>query len=200
MCLSTNALSKARLSAVAWSPNIGQRLLNSFDGFQGAVATHADRQHIHNQLVLSSVNFKTGLKWQQSKKDLQNLKDLLDQLCRGYGISVIDKGKGWRSYGETRANHNGGSWKQSLAELVAETIHISNTHEEFLHYMNNQGIEADFRADKVVFTLSDGKKCGTDKLLPYGDFTKENLDITIQYNQLAFMDAINNPAVMYDVI
>ena len=180
--------------------DIGQKLLNSFDGFQGVVATHTDRQHIHNHLVLSSVNFKTGLKWQQSKKDLQNLKDLSDQLCRDYGLSVIEKGKGWRSYGENRANGNGGSWKQSLAEAVADAIHVSNTREEFLHYMNSQEIEADFRSDKVVFTLADGKKCGSDKLLSYGDFTKENLDNTIQYNRLTFMDAINSPAVMYDAI
>ncbi|PKM54185.1 MAG: hypothetical protein CVV00_09240 [Firmicutes bacterium HGW-Firmicutes-5] len=180
--------------------DIGQKILNSFDGFQGVVATHTDRKHIHNHLVLSSVNFKTGLKWQQSKKDLQNLKDLSDQLCRDYGLSVIEKGKGWRSYGENKANHNGGSWKQSLAEFVADAIHVSNSREEFLHYMNNKGLEVDFRADKVIFTMPDGKKCGSDKLLSYGDFTKENLDNTIQYNQLTFMDAINNPGVMYDAI
>jgi len=58
--------------------NIGQKLLNSFDGLQGVVATHTDRQHTHNHMILPSVNFKTGLKWQQSKKDLQNLKDLSD--------------------------------------------------------------------------------------------------------------------------
>jgi hypothetical protein len=180
--------------------DIGQELLSNFDGFQGVVATHTDRQHIHNHLVLSSVNFKTGLKWQQSKKDLQNLKNLSDQLCRDYGLSVIDKGKGWRSYGENRANGNGGSWKQSLAEVVVDAIYVSNTREEFLHYMNSHKIEIDFRADKVIFEMSDGKKCGSDKLLSYGDFTKENLDNTIQYNQLTFMDAINNPAVMYDAI
>jgi hypothetical protein len=180
--------------------DIGQKLLNSFDGFQGVVTTHTDRQHMHNHLVLASVNFKTGLKWQQSKKDLQNLKDFSDQLCRDYGLSVIEKGKGWRNYGENRANHEGGSWKQRLAETVADAIHFSNTREEFLHYMQNQEVEADFRADKVVFILADGKKCGSDKLLSYGDFTKENLDNTIQYNRLTFMDAINNPSVMYDAI
>lgn len=180
--------------------DIGQKLLNSFDDFQGLVATHTDRQHIHNHLVLSSVNFKTGLKWQQSKKDLQNLKDFSDQLCRDHGLSVIEKGKGWRSYGENRANRNGGSWKQSLAELVADAIHTSNTREEFFHYTNSHKIEVDFRSDKVIFTLLDGKRCGSDKLLSYGDFTKENIDNTIQYNQLTFMDAINNPGVMYDAI
>jgi hypothetical protein len=76
---------------------IGQMLLATFDGFQGVVATHTDRQHIHNHIVLNSVNYKTGLKWQQSKKDLQLLKDKSDQQCRDYGLSVIEKGNGWKS-------------------------------------------------------------------------------------------------------
>lgn len=180
--------------------HVGQKLLNHFEGFQGVVATHTDRHHIHNHLVLSSVNFTTGLKWQQGKKDLQNLKDLSDQLCRDNGLCVIEKGKGWRSYGENKASHNGVSWKHSLAELVATAVNKSNSREEFLHYLNSKGIEADFRPDKVVFTLADGKKCGSDKLLSYGDFTKENMDNTIQYNQLVFMDSVNNPTVMYDAI
>ena len=179
---------------------IGEKLLNSFNGFQGLVATHTDRQHIHNHLVLSSVNFETGLKWQQSKKDLQALKDLSDQLCRDYGLSVIEKGKGWKSYGENHANTKGGSWKRQLAEVVADAIGISNTREEFLHCLSTKGIEADFQANKVLFILPDGKKCGSDKLLTYGDFTKENLMNTIQYNELTFMDALNNPPLMYEAV
>jgi hypothetical protein len=32
---------------------IGQRLLGSFDGFQGVVCTHTDRNQLHNHIVLS---------------------------------------------------------------------------------------------------------------------------------------------------
>lgn len=60
---------------------IGQKLLQGFEGFQGVIATHIDREHIHNHIVLNSVNWETGLKWQQSKKDLQELKYFSDNLC-----------------------------------------------------------------------------------------------------------------------
>ncbi len=52
-----------------------------------------------------------------SNEGFAESKNLSDQLCRDYGLSVIDKGKGWRSYGENRANHEGGSWKQRLQRL-----------------------------------------------------------------------------------
>lgn len=179
---------------------IGQKLLATFEGFQGVVATHTDRQHIHNHIILNSVNYKTGLKWQQSKKDLQLLKDKSDQLCRDYGLSVIEKGKGWKSYGENQANLSGGSWKRILAETIAEAIGKSNTKEEFIHYLNNEGIEANFLSNKALFILNDGKKCGSDKLLAYGDFTKENMNNVIQYNDLTFRDALNNPRLMYEAV
>ena len=179
---------------------IGQKLMASFDGFQGVVATHTDRQHIHNHIVLNSVNYKTGLKWQQSKKDLQLLKDKSDQLCHDYGLSVIEKGKGWKSYGENRANYSGVSWKRRLAETVAESIGRSNTREEFIHYLKDEGIEANFLSNKVLFILEDGKKCGSDRLLSYGDFTKENMNNVIQYNDLTFRAALNNPRLMYEAV
>ncbi len=130
--------------------NIGQKLMATFDGFQWGVVTHTDRKHIHNHIVLNSVNYKTGLKWQQSKKDLQLLKDKSDQLCRDYGLSVIEKGKGWKSYGENRANYSDVIWKRRLAETVAESIGRRNTSEEFIHYLKDEGIEVNFLSNSMI--------------------------------------------------
>ena len=179
---------------------IGQRLLQSFEGFQGVTATHTDRQHIHNHIVLNSVNWKTGLKWQQSKKDLQELKALSDELCKEYGFSVIEKGKGWRSYGENKAAFEGKSWKQELAKKVAELIQKSSTREEFIHFLHEYGIEVDFNKDSLLFTLPDNKKCGSDKLLSYGDFTKENLEQYIKYNDTILDLGLTDPAIMYEAV
>ena len=182
------------------SHEIGERLLESFKGFQGVVATHTDRQHIHNHIVLNSVNFETGLKWQQSKKDLQALKALSDELCKEYGLSVVEKGKGWRSYGENSANYKGTSWKKGLAVMVADAIKVSATREEFLHYLIGHGIEADFNKESILFILPDGKKCGSDKLLSYGDFSKENLDNYLKYNDATCELGFMNPEIMFEAV
>ena len=39
---------------------IGIKLANYFEGFQVLVATHTDREHIHNHLIINSVNFENG--------------------------------------------------------------------------------------------------------------------------------------------
>ena len=53
---------------------IGLELAKQYKGFQVLVATHTDREHVHNHLVINSVSFKDGKKFQQSKKDMEKIK------------------------------------------------------------------------------------------------------------------------------
>ena len=50
---------------------IGIRMAEYFKDFQVVIATHIDREHIHNHIVLNTVNYKTGLKFRQRNKYLQ---------------------------------------------------------------------------------------------------------------------------------
>ncbi|WP_256870001.1 relaxase/mobilization nuclease domain-containing protein [Bacillus sp. CDB3] len=47
-----------------------------FKGYEVAIYTHTDKDHIHNHLVINSVNFETGRKLQISKKDIYELTGL----------------------------------------------------------------------------------------------------------------------------
>lgn len=71
--------------------NVGIKLANTFNGFQVLVATHIDKNHLHNHLVINSVSFENGYKIQMSKKDLQYIKDYSDKLCLEIGASIIPK-------------------------------------------------------------------------------------------------------------
>ena len=53
---------------------IGLELAKQYKGFQVLVATHTDREHVHNHLVINSVSFEDGKKFQQSKKDMEKIK------------------------------------------------------------------------------------------------------------------------------
>ena len=52
----------------------GIKLAEKFNNFQVLVATHTDKEHLHNHLIINSVSFENGYKIQMSKKDLQDLK------------------------------------------------------------------------------------------------------------------------------
>jgi len=116
---------------------VGVLLAERFAGFQAVIATHKDRDHIHNHILLNSVNFETGLKFQQSKKDMQAVKDFSDELCRAHGLSVIEEpSKGTDiQRNEYHAAMRGESWKIALILSIDKSLEISKTKDEFIANM-----------------------------------------------------------------
>ena len=66
---------------------------NWFSGFQTLVAVHKDKDHIHCHLVTNSVSYEDGRKLHNTKKDLERMKQLTNQMCRKRGLTVAEKGK-----------------------------------------------------------------------------------------------------------
>ena len=66
---------------------------NWFSGFQTLVAVHKDKNHIHCHLVTNSVSYEDGRKLHNTKKDLERMKQLTNQMCRKRGLTVAEKGK-----------------------------------------------------------------------------------------------------------
>ena len=64
-----------------------------FSGFQTLVAVHKDKDHIHCHLVTNSVSYEDGRKLHNTKKDLERMKQLTNQMCRERGLTVAEKGK-----------------------------------------------------------------------------------------------------------
>ena len=56
-----------------------------FPGFEVVVATHLDTNHIHNHLVVNSVNCETGRKLHQSADDLLKHRQANDEICAAHG-------------------------------------------------------------------------------------------------------------------
>lgn len=166
---------------------IGVRLIKEFErftGFQVVVATHTNEEHLHNHFVINSVNRETGLKWQQSPRQMQQLKDFSDQLCRSYGLSTIEhKDSKRESTGEYRARQKGQSWKHELRLSVEACMKNSVSREDFVCNMRKLGYNTkwtDTRKDITFFT-AEGKPCRLDNLDK--EWTKETLEETFNFNQ-----------------
>lgn len=74
---------------------IGVKLVEELYGnrFEVVVATHVDKNHIHNHFLLNSTSFVDGKRFCNTKKDYQMLRETSDKLCLEYGLSVIKKSK-----------------------------------------------------------------------------------------------------------
>lgn len=177
---------------------IAQRLIThpAFKGFQVLIATHTDTPHIHTHFVINSVNSETGLKWQLSPEELQSIKDYSDELCREYGLNVINndkKEKGHQTGGEYRSKQKGTSWKHEIFLAVTACMKTATSREDFINKMNKLGYEViwDDNRTYVTFISPEGKKCRNKKLYPPERFTKENMEKVFEANK-KYIDKIES--------
>ena len=148
--------------------NVGIKLASTFNGFQVLIATHIDKNHLHNHLVINSVSFENGYKIQMSKKDLQYLKDYSDKLCLEIGASVIPKKEktNYIKRNEYRVAEQGKSWKFKLMNAIDLSLAESNTKEEFIKSMNKLGYQVNWTDTRkyITYTTPEGYKCRDNKL------------------------------------
>lgn len=70
---------------------MGQELVEKiYPNHQYVIATHIDRKHIHNHIILCAVNYTTHKKLKSNKETLQKIRNISDELCQRYGISIIE--------------------------------------------------------------------------------------------------------------
>ena len=59
--------------------------------FEVIVATHQDREHLHNHFVVNSVSFKDGAKFRCNKTYHRVLAAASDKLCLEHGLPLLTK-------------------------------------------------------------------------------------------------------------
>lgn len=57
------------------------------------MSVHTDTNHIHAHVVLSTVNVHTALKFSQSKKDMLNYRDYVNQILESYDLETVGNDK-----------------------------------------------------------------------------------------------------------
>lgn len=155
-----------------------------FRGFQILVATHVDNDHLHTHFIINTVNEETGLKWQQSDKELEDLKRYSNQLCEEYGLKhsfpplkkISEKTKSV-STGEYRAKEKLRSWKTEAFYAINDCRKTATSKEDFISKLESLGYKVRWESSRknITFTLPNGRKLNNDKLHPAESFTKEAL-------------------------
>ena len=69
-------------------------------GYEIVIGTHLNKEHLHNHIVANSVSFIDGKKLRFNKQSYRELQEMSDQLCRKYGLSVIESKAHGKSYKE----------------------------------------------------------------------------------------------------
>lgn len=180
-------------------------------GFEVLIATHKDREHIHTHFIVNSVSFEDGHKLQQSKADLQNMKNCSDRLCLEQGLHITEKGKTFdgREREETTSFKKDTyqllkkaeqgevkSYVQDIALAVMDCRETAVSREDFCQKMKERGFEVDWQDSHKYITFTDisrreqgEKQCKirNNKLEKYYniDFGKEGMEHEFERNSRA---------------
>ena len=87
--------------------------------FQYVVATHIDKKHIHNHIMINSVSFMDFKRYHSTPNSYYYIRRVSDTLCKEHGLSVLTptKTKG-KDYNEYVADKQGTSWKTQLRKNI----------------------------------------------------------------------------------
>ena len=122
---------------------LAQRLWG--ERYQVVVATHLDKSnHLHSHFVLNTVSFVDGIKYHRTAKDYHEMQAVSDDLCREYGLSVIENPRPGKSkhYGEWRAEQEQRpTWRGIVRADVDDVIRQSMTERQFFENLHRKGYE-----------------------------------------------------------
>ena len=150
---------------------IALKLAEFYKDFEVLVATHVDKNHIHSHFIINSVSYETGLKFHQPASAIQELRQVSDNLCMEYGLSICQPNpdrkqvKGM-SAAEYHSAAKGESWKMQLINTIDEAMRYATSKARFIEMMESEGYAVKWTDTRknITYTTPEGKKCGDDKL------------------------------------
>ena len=180
-----------------------------FSGFQTLVAVHKDKDHIHCHLVTNSVSYEDGRKLHNTKKDLERMKQLTNQMCRERGLTVAEKGKHFDgsqiekgeviAWSKDKYNLFRQQVKDSFvadcAMAVLKALENCISKEKFIEKMKQFGWSVNWieKRKHITFQNQDGKKVRDSNLSKtfHLDISKEGLENEFDRNRQKARDSVN---------
>ena len=180
-----------------------------FSGFQTLVAVHKDKEHIHCHLVTNSVSYEDGRKLHNTKKDLERMKQLTNQMCRERGLTVAEKGKHFDgsqiekgeviAWSKDKYNLFRQQVKDSFvadcARAVLKALENCISKEKFIEKMKQFGWNVNWTEKRkhITFQNQEGKKVRDSNLFKtfHLDISKEGLENEFNGNRKKARDSAN---------
>ncbi|AGB29945.1 relaxase/mobilization nuclease (plasmid) [Prevotella dentalis DSM 3688] len=121
---------------------------------QVAIYTHTDREHVHNHIVINSIDLETGKKYQSNKQQRDFIKQTNDDICREHGLSVPERNTAKLRYTQAEKSlieKDQYSWKDDLREKIEIAKGHTSDFKSFSEHLEKLGIEFKVRGKNVSY-------------------------------------------------
>jgi hypothetical protein len=119
--------------------------------YEYVLATHIDKNHIHNHIIFNSIDVDEGKVYHSYYGSYMNIRSQSDRLCREHNLSVIDqetqreineiKRRKFVSWHDWNEDKKGSSYKSRLQFDIDRSIKLSVNWQDFLDRMKSFGYE-----------------------------------------------------------
>ena len=126
------------------------------DDYEVVVTTHLNTDNIHNHIVVNSVSFRTGRKFENHISDHYRLREISDEICRERGKSVLAPSKFTGSKKKDYWIHKSGGFthRDILKRDIDEAISNTTNWKAFDLYLKNLGYSyarnSDYRHPSII--------------------------------------------------
>ena len=119
--------------------------------FRFIVATHMDKDHIHNHIILNSIDQNSDKKFLWDYKAERNLRMVSDRLSKIVGAKIIENRYSHHQYEVYRKTN----YKYEIKQRVYFLIENSKNFEDFKKKAKDLHLKIDFRHKHVTFFMTD---------------------------------------------
>lgn len=169
---------------------IGRQTMLELTGgnYEFVIATHTDKDHLHNHIILNTTNTSTLKKFRWEKKTLKNLRAISDKYAARYGAKIIEPTmkNSYTKYSAWRRQNN---YRFEIKERLDFLLKHSLSLEDFKHKAAALNLQIDFSGKFVKYKLLDQpqqRNVRDDTLSKKGLYSLEKIKERISKNQLVF--------------
>lgn len=109
--------------------------------YEVLVTTHLNTDNIHNHIVVNSVSFVDGKKFENKISDHKLLRQISDEICLNYGKSVIKNANFYSKNKNTYWLHQSGKMthRDMLKHDIEESLQMATDRYSFEHHLKTMG-------------------------------------------------------------
>ncbi|QNL42079.1 relaxase/mobilization nuclease domain-containing protein [Streptococcus sp. NSJ-72] len=169
---------------------IGRQTMMEFTGgdYEFVIATHVDKDHLHNHIILSTTNTSTLKKMRWQKNTLKNLRAISDKHAAKNGAKIIEPSmkNSYTKYSAWRRQNN---YRFEIKQRLDFLLRQSTSLEDFKQKATALDLQIDFSGKFVKYQLTDQpqkRRVRDDTLSKKGRYSLEKIKEQVEKNQLVY--------------
>lgn len=171
---------------------IGLKTMKAYLGESAefVIATHTDKEHLHNHIILNATNPKTLKKFHQNKNQLEELKEISDDISKEYGCKIIDRSlkNSHKKYQIYLAKN---SYRKEIKSKIKFLLSHASNWTDFKNKATALGLIVDDKGKYTTYQLSgtSQERKVRDRSLKNQAFMKEAISERLKENEVVYTES-----------